>query len=100
MHLKTSLIFFSAALSAGAAEFVVTNFTGSLHEAATYENNAVPGVDDVIVWTNGANHTLESPLTVKGVRENLANMYNEVRISGESLLLGEGGIVQIGRAHV
>ena len=93
MHLKTSLILFSAVLTAGAAEFVVTNFTGSLHEAATYENNAVPGVDDVIVWTNTAVHTLESPLTVKGVRENLANMYNDVKVYGEPLSLGEGGIV-------
>ena len=94
MHLKTSLIIFSAALTAGAAEFVVTNFTGSLHEAATYENNAVPGVDDVIVWTNAAMHTLESPLAVKGFRENLASMYDDVKISGEPLTLGESGVVQ------
>ena len=39
----------SAALTAGAAEFVVTNLTGSLNNPATYENAAVPGADDVIV---------------------------------------------------
>ena len=65
MRLKAVLFLSSAALAAGAAEFVVTNFTGSLHDAATYENAAVPGVDDVIVWTNGASHTLEAPLAVK-----------------------------------
>ena len=43
MRLKAVLFLSSAALAAGAAEFVVTNFTGSLHDAATYENAAVPG---------------------------------------------------------
>ena len=66
MRLKAVLFLSSAALAAGAAEFVVTNFTGSLHDATTYENAAVPGADDVIAWTNVATHTLESPLAVKG----------------------------------
>ena len=42
MRLKAAILLSSAALVAGAAEFVVTNFNGSLHDAATYENAAVP----------------------------------------------------------
>ena len=82
MRLKAAVLLSSAAIAAGASEFVVTNFTGSLHDAATYENAAVPGVDDVIVWTNIATHTLEEPLAVKGVRVNLANSGHQVNISG------------------
>ena len=93
MRLKAVIFLSSAALAAGAAEFVVTNFTGSLHDAATYENASVPGVDDVIVWTNIATHTLEEPLAVKGVRENLTSSYVEVRIAGEPLSLGEDGVL-------
>ena len=93
MRLKAVLFLSSAALAAGAAEFVVTNFTGSLHDAATYENAAVPGADDVIAWTNAATHTLESPLAVKGVRVNLANSAHQVNISGAALTIGESGVV-------
>ena len=93
MRLKAVLFLSSAALAAGAAEFVVTNFTGSLHDAATYENAAVPGADDVIAWTNVATHTLESPLAVKGVRVNLANSAHQVNISGAALTIGESGVV-------
>ena len=94
MRLKAAILLSSAALAAGAAEFVVTNFTGSLHDAATYENAAVPGVDDVIVWTNIATHTLEEPLAVKGIRENLTNMYQSVFISGDAgLSIGADGAV-------
>ena len=92
MRLKAVLFLSSAALAAGAAEFVVTNFTGSLHDPATYENAAVPGADDVIAWTNAATHTLESPLAVKGVRCSLDSSYKTVLLSGEALSLGEGGI--------
>ena len=93
MRLKAVLFLSSAALAAGAAEFVVTNFTGSLHDAATYENAAVPGADDVIAWTNVATHTLEEPLAVKGVRVNLANSGHQVNISGAALTIGESGVV-------
>lgn len=94
MRLKAAIFLSSAALAAGASEFVVTNFTGPLHDAATYENAAVPGADDVIVWTNVATHTLESPLAVKGIRENLTNMYQSVSISGGAgLSIGADGAV-------
>ena len=93
MRLKAVLFLSSAALAAGAAEFVVTNFTGSLHDAATYENASVPGVEDIIVWTNIASHTLEEPLAVKGVRVNLANSPNQVTIYGATLSIGESGVV-------
>ena len=93
MRLKAVLFLSSAALVAGAAEFVVTNFTGSLHDPSTYENNAVPGVDDVIAWTNIATHTLDVSLAVGGVRENLVNNGDQVSISGESLSIGESGVV-------
>ena len=93
MRLKAVLFLSSAALAAGAAEFVVTNFTGSLHDAATYENAAVPGADDVIAWTNAATHTLESPLAVKGIRVNLATSGHQVNISGAALTIGESGVV-------
>ena len=95
MRLKAAILLSSAALAVGAAEFVVTNFTGSLHDAATYENAAVPGVDDVIVWTNIATHTLEEPLAVKGVRVNLANSPNQVTINGAALTIGESGVEHV-----
>ena len=78
MRLKAVLFLSSAALAAGAAEFVVTNFTGSLNDPATYENAAVPGADDVIAWTNAATHTLDSPLAIKGIRVNLAKAADQV----------------------
>ena len=53
----------------------------------------MPGVDDVIVWTNIATHTLEEPLAVKGVRVNLANSPNQVYIYGAALTIGESGVV-------
>ena len=95
MRLKVAILLSVAALAAGAAEFVVTNFTGSLHDAATYENAAVPGADDVIVWTNIATHTLEEPLAVKGVRVNLANSPNQVTINGAALTIGESGVEHV-----
>ena len=65
MRLKAAILLSSAALAAGAAEFVVTNFTGSLNDPATYENAAVPGADDVIVWPEAAVNTLDAPLAVR-----------------------------------
>ena len=83
------------AAACGAAEFVVTNTTGSLHAPSTYENAAVPGTDDIVAWyTNAAAHTLEEPLAVKGIRENLTNMYQSVAISGGAgLSIGADGAV-------
>ena len=82
MRLKAVLFLSSAALAAGAAEFVVTNFTGSHHDAATYENAAVPGADDVIVWTQPATNTLDAPLAVKGLRTATDSVYKSVDVSG------------------
>lgn len=94
MHMKTLTTLSAAALAAvaGAAEFVVTNFTGSLNDAATYENASVPGTDDVIAWTSAASNTLSSPLAVKGISIDLPNRADHVFIDGETLSLGEDGI--------
>lgn len=40
MYMRLLLILLSAAFAADAAEFVVTNLTGSLNDPATYENAA------------------------------------------------------------
>ena len=92
MRLKAVLFLSSAALAAGAAEFVVTNFTGSLNDPATYENAAVPGADDVIVWTQPATNTLDAPLAVKGLRTATDSVYKSVDVSGETLSIGMAGV--------
>ena len=92
MRLKAVLFLSSAALAAGAAEFVVTNLTGSLNDPATYENAAVPGADDVIVWPEAAVNTLDAPLAVKGLRTATDSVYKSVDVSGETLSIGADGV--------
>ncbi|MBR1587456.1 MAG: hypothetical protein IJ658_03930 [Kiritimatiellae bacterium] len=92
MYMRLLLILLSAAFAADAAEFVVTNLTGSLNDPATYENSAVPGADDVIVWPQPATNTLDATLAVKGLRTATDSVYKTVGVSGEALSIGADGV--------